>query len=134
MDRYTKLQLFLEEKRNEPFGWAHNNCCFFACDWLAMLTGNDPAVDYRERITSPLTAARVLESDGGVDGIASTICAQRGWQEVDVRLAQRGDAVLIDIGAGDTLGVCAGKDSWFAGESGVARVATLRCRKAWRIS
>ncbi len=129
----AKLALFLDEKRNQPFEWAGNNCCFFACDWLAILTGSDPAESYRSRITSALSAARVLSEDGGVEGIAERICAERGWPEQAVKQAQRGDVVIFDYPDGPALGVCAGGLSWFAGSAGAESVKTLQCRRAWRI-
>jgi hypothetical protein len=135
MNRYTKLALFLQEKQSQPFDWAGNNCCFFACDWLAMLTGDDPAKDYRPRITSALTAARTLEQEGGVDGIASAICEARGWRNVGVTMAQRGDIVVGVFEGADALGVCDGAHSWFAGKHGLQAISTIhQCRKAWKIT
>lgn len=128
-----KLELFIEEKRHQPFDWRANNCCFFACDWLAILTGKDPAHGLRERVTSDLSAARVLKQRGGVEGIAEAECKRRKWPDVPVPYAMRGDLMLIDTPQGPALGVCLGADVAFAGLGGVSFVTLAGCRRAWRV-
>jgi len=130
----TKLDLFMHEKRDQPFDWAGNNCCFFACDWIAILIGHDPAAELRAMVDSALSAARVLKDNGGVEGIAERICSENKWEgAANINLARRGDVVLWDSAEGPALGVCAGELSWFAGSAGVVQVATKDCRRAWRV-
>lgn len=128
-----RLHLFFAEKGPQPFDWRMNNCCFFACDWLAILTGDDPAAPYRARVCDALSAARAFSAEGGVEAIAERICAERGWPECPVALARRGDVVLVEGDGGAALGVCAGELSAFAGPKGITWCATLSCRRAWRI-
>lgn len=128
-----RLALFFLEKQAQPFDWQNNNCCFFACDWLAILTGEDPAAEYRARATDALGAARVLSEEGGVEAIAELVCAEKGWPEIGIKLAGRGDVVLLDTPDGPALGVCDGLNSGFAGPAGLTFKRTLGCRRAWRI-
>jgi hypothetical protein len=128
-----RLHLFLVEKRAQPFDWKTNNCAFFACDWIAILTGKDPAAAYRPQVDSALSAARAM---GGltVEQIAERVCAENGWPEVPMKLARRGDVALIDTDAGDlALGVCEVGRVAFASPHGVHFLPTKRCRRAWRI-
>jgi hypothetical protein len=129
----AKLALFVEEKRAQPFDWASNNCCFFACDWLAILMGVDPAADFRDEVTSALSAARALELRGGVDEIAIRACDRWRWPEVAPTLAQRGDIVEVHTEHGPALGVCLGLRSAFAGAVGVEFRGTMSSLRAWRV-
>lgn len=127
------LALFIEEKREQPFDWAANNCAFFACDWLAILTGVDPAATFRGEVDSALSAQRVIAAAGGLERIAEDACARWGWPEAAVPLARRGDVVVFDTDHGPALGVCLGAVSAFAGPTGVQFQPTAKCRRAWRI-
>ena len=129
----ARLALFVEEKRAQPFDWAENNCAFFACDWVAILTGVDPARPWRPEVDSALTAARVLGSLGGIEAIATKTFAEHGWPEAPVAMARRGDLVAMDADGGPALGVCLGAQSVFASPTGLDFRPTLTARRAWRI-
>lgn len=129
----AKLALFIAEKKSQPFDWEHNNCAFFACDWLAMSTGVDPAADYRDRVNSAFSAAYVLREAGGIEAIASAACERWNWQETAPALAQRGDIVTTDTEHSSALGVCVGARAVFAGVDGLEFKPMAECRRAWRI-
>lgn len=128
------LAKFVESKLGQPFEWQTNNCALFACDWIAMLTGVDPAESFRPQITSALTAARVLKAYGGLEQIASTACKENGWPACENTFARRGDVVLYDTDTGPALGVCLGNLSAFASPTGVTFAPTISTRAAWRIA
>lgn len=128
------LATFIEQHRDTPFDWQHNNCALFACDWIAQLTGHDPAASLRPGITSALSAARVVAAHGGIEAIADAACAAQGWPSCENTFARRGDVVLYDTDTGPALGVCIGLLSAFAGADGVTFVNTLSTRAAWRIA
>jgi hypothetical protein len=127
------LALFVEEKQNQPFDWRTNNCGFFACDWIAILVGIDPAAEYRDKIDSALSAQRVLDAAGGVEAIATDAAMRWGWPPVPVSMARRGDVVSYEGDGGHSLGVCLGELSVFTHKEGLAFRPTLTGRKAWRI-
>jgi hypothetical protein len=127
-----RLHLFLVEKRAQPFDWRTNNCAFFACDWIAILTGKDPAAAYRPQVDSALSAARAM-AGLTVEQIAEKVCAESGWPEVSVKLARRGDVLLRDTDAGPALGVCEGAHVSFASKDGIILQPVKICRRAWRI-
>lgn len=128
-----KLALFIEEKRHQPFDWATNNCCFFACDWLAMLTGIDPAASFRGQVDNALSAQRIMARAGGVECVAEEASSRWRWAETTVKLARRGDVVVFDTENGPALGVCLGALAAFAGPNGVEFKPMAACRRAWRI-
>ena len=127
-----RLDLFLQEKRAEPFAWGVNDCCLFACDWVAILTGRDLASDLRG-YPSALAAWRLVKKLGGVEQIASDRCALNGWPEVRITMATQGDVVSCDTRHGPALGVCFGHICAFPGPRGIVFRKLLECRKAWRI-
>ena len=127
------LAAFIEERRDRPFDWATNNCCFFACDWIKVLTGRDIAADWRN-VDSALAAERALGGGGGVEVMMEAACSALGWPSCALASARRGDAVLADTDNGPALGVCLGERSAFVGPHGLWFVKTLNCRRAWRIS
>lgn len=139
------LDLFIEEKRHQPFDWRHNNCAFFASDWIVILTGGeDPARAFRRGVTSPLTAARRLRAAGGLEQLAADYCAAHGWPECPVGQAQRGDWAMVMVDAAGivggqgacaayALGVVLGRVVAHAGPQGVVFVPKALARRAWRI-
>lgn len=128
-----KLTLFLMEKRQQPFDWATNNCAFFACDWIAILTGFDPARPFRRCVKSALSAERAFASEGGVEGIATRICVEQGWPECPVSHARRGDVAVVDTEHGPALGVVVGSQTAHAGPHGIVYLPLAGARRAWRI-
>lgn len=127
------LSLFLQEKQTQPFDWQHNNCCFFASDWICILTGIDPAADLRPLVIDAATAKKVLISHGGVELIAQDRCSDHGWPEINPALAQRGDVATVDTDHGPALGVVFGRQVAYAGLDGVAMVPLAETKRAWRI-
>lgn len=129
----SALELFIEEKRHQPFDWAHNNCAFFACDWIAILVGIDPAAKLRARVISAVSAARALKQRGGLESIAAKAFARQRWPEVKTIFAQRGDVVVTDTDDGPALGVSLGEKVAFMSAAGLTFRSIAYCRRAWRI-
>jgi len=128
----TKLALFIEEKRHQPFNWQENNCGFFVCDWLAILVGVDPAAEPRKLTGKELVKAVRAKP---LEERAAEIALSYQWPQVPVAFAQRGDVVAIELpGIGFSLGVCAGPMSVFPGQDGIVFNPTPSCVQAWRIS
>lgn len=126
-----RLAAFLREKRNQPFAWGKNDCCLFAADWVAALTGSDPAADLRGQYHTALGAQRILDAHGGVEGLAKERFI--GWPEAQVTYARRGDVLVTDMEGRPALGVCAGAQAGFAGADGIIFHPLTSCRRAWRI-
>lgn len=129
----AKLNLFIEEKRNQPFDWSQNNCAFFAADWVAILTGADLASDFRESITCAKDAVKLLRRENGLVPIAEKAFARWNWPEISVTYAQRGDVVTTETRHGPALGVFLGNCGAFAGPHGVQFLPTSNLTRAWRI-
>ncbi len=119
-----------------PFQWGGNDCCLFACDAIVAITGRDPvAKTYRGKYQTALGAKRLLDRNGGPEGIAAKVCVKLGFQEINPLLAQRGDVVsyLSPVTGEVSLGVCIGMQAAFPGLERMELVLTGDCRKAWRV-
>lgn len=126
----TKLALFIKEKENQPFDWKENNCGFFTADWLTILTGTDPAKDYRGWTAEDLMA---LHKERSYGTLIDALAAAHGWPQVEATGAFRGDPVEAIVDGMPRLGVCAGNRSVFAGPLGVVWRDTNSCTRAWRV-
>lgn len=119
---------FIESRRFTPFSWGANDCCLFACDAALAITGTDIAAAYRGTYDSALSAARVVEAGGGIDGIMDTLLPR-----VDPAFAQRGDLVIVDGQHGPTLAVCLGAVIAATGEDGLAFFPANAATAAWKV-
>lgn len=129
-----KLDLFIEEKRAQPFHWERNNCAFFAADWVALLTGVDLASSYREQVTSVRSAVKLMRNGGGLLDLATAPLARWNCPQVPVAYARRGDLVTTETKHGPAFGVFLGHCGAFAGPAGLTFVPCDQLTQAWRIA
>ena len=123
------LAQFIEQRREQPFAWAVNDCCIFAADWVELCTGVDYAQAWRGRYSSGLGAARFLDEAGGVEALVDAL----GLQRVTPQQAGRGDIVAQEAGRGITLGICLGDTTAFVAKSGLVFGPITNVETAWRI-
>jgi hypothetical protein len=117
-----------------PFSWGSFDCCLFAADCVGVLTGIDPAQQFRGYKTAR-GAAGVLRRNGGVAGVASRMARQNGAEEIRPAFAQRGDVVLIKAPRGESLGVVGldGRTALVPDKVGLRAVPLTLAARAWRI-
>lgn len=129
----TRLDAFLESRKQTAFAWGEHDCCLFACDAIQTITGVDLAADYRGKYS---TAKEALDLMGEEDigDMMTRIGAQHGVVEVPVAYAQRGDAVLVEH-EHEALGIVAlsGVDVWVPGELFLVRAPIETVLRAWKI-
>ena len=144
-----RLAAALEEARHRPFAWGSHDCVSWAAAVRTTLTGRPTPWPGRWR--TRLGAARVLRRTGHRD-LAGAVRSVLGAPLPTVRLAARGDVVLIEIGdrsgaasenddtnrnttaiAGQALGICIGAEAGFVAPRGLIRRRLLDCAFAWRI-
>lgn len=127
----ARLHAYIERRRRMPFRWGVHDCCQFARRAAEALRGTDPAAALALKpYRSSSGAAANLRRLGGAEALPG-LC---GLAEIRVKLAQRGDLVCTDDARGrPALGVCVGAESAFPGDQGLVFIATLACRRAWRV-
>lgn len=122
------LEYAIERARGQAFDWTSHNCATFAADCVAAITGVRlhgrfaalMASERRARAFGPALAARVDD----VLGVA---------RRVPVRLAQRGDVLLVDVHPAPALAVCVGLQAAAVSPAGLVFVGMEVARCAWHI-
>lgn len=124
-----RLSRMVAESRTIPFAWGTHDCCLFAANVVQELTGIDHAADLRGKYASALEATRILKARGGVRGAATAAFGA----EINPKLAQRGDVVLVNGDHGESLAICLGTHCAAPAESGLATLPMSQAVTAWRI-
>jgi hypothetical protein len=109
----------------------------FACDAVKGMTGVDLAADFRGKYSNMVSAFRTVKdfAGGGIADLVEKIAKENGIDEINPKLAQRGDVVLIAGTYGDTLAIVGmdGKSVYAVGNDGWKRWPISTALKAWRI-
>lgn len=128
------LNSYIAEQETAPFVWGEHDCCLFVCNVIQLLTGIDPAKDYRNRYKTKAGATRLLAKAGGLEALAVAVCADMEFVEIGVNFCQRGDLVLMDCAEEQALGICLGANAAFVTLTGFTYYPLSKCCRAWRVS
>ncbi|PCI62051.1 MAG: hypothetical protein COB35_05050 [Gammaproteobacteria bacterium] len=131
MNKLTELFAFIEQHKNTPFAWGKFDCCLFAADAITLLTGNDPAAEFRGKYSTALGAKRVLKRYGNGD-LVNTLIAKLGEPKA-VLCVNRGDAVLINNNNDPAVGICLGNFVAVVTTDGLKTVALNKITLAWEV-
>jgi len=126
----TDLAAFIESRKDTPFQWGVHDCTMFAVDAALAMTGVDRAGAYRGTYDSLESAAMIIAAAGGL----LELVTQNMGPEIDPKMAQRGDWVLIDQDGSPALGVCIGVNLIAAGIHGLVSKPMTEAITAWRIA
>lgn len=121
-----------------PGAWGTRDCATAFFDAVAAITGEDLIAEFRGRYTTELGAAKLLRKQGcdTIEQFAEKLFRDRGIEELPtVRLAGRGDAVVLDTQDGPALGMVAldGMHAITVSLEAAVAVPLAQCRRAWRI-
>lgn len=94
------LNAFFDERRAMPFAWGTNDCGTFFADAVIAMTGKDPLKGRRTWKTEK-AALRLLRKTRGLRGLFAS------FEEVPLKLAQRGSGVIAVVEGRETMGVMA---------------------------
>ena len=119
-----RLLALVEEHRQQPFQWGKNDCCTFAGEAVARMTGADLLADVRGRYNSARSAAVVMARVGGLGAYLG-----ERLPPVAPKLARRGDVVMFESIEGPALGIALGVYAVGVGPEGVTWVAMARWTK-----
>lgn len=115
-----------------PFIWGENDCCLFASNCAAIITGVDMAASFRGYRTRR-EAMAIIKKFGGIGGVAEAVARTHAVAEIVPLRARRGDVCLLDAGRGETLGVCVGDWIVCPGFTGLTAYPLLQGIRAWEI-
>lgn len=121
----TNLDAFLEQYRDTPFDPGEFDCALFVSDWIAEITGEDPARDFRQRYSSVEEGLKLLLI-GLEDAAAQLMTEVPNWMT-----ARPGDVAIIDIGGTPAFGLVGRGGIHVLAERG--GLAKLRLDRAVRV-
>lgn len=130
----SRLNAIIAERAAVPFKWGAQDCCTFAADAIAAITGADLMARYRG-YDSAITAGRIFGPAGGIPQVVEQVARDHALPEwAAVLLARRGDLCLVESETdGPALGICIGSRIAAAGTAGLVFVSLNRALRAWRI-
>lgn len=146
----TRLDAFIQYRREDAFSWGGQDCFLFACDAILEMTGVDLAsspgeggkTTFRGKYHDAAGALRLLKEELSASGLALTIgtffsltAFERAIEEVSILFAQRGDVMLVEQDGRESLGIVslAGDTLWAPGEFALVEHPLSSAIKAWRI-
>lgn len=126
-----QLAAAVDAARARPFAWGEHDCCLWAADAIAAMTGEDFAAGFRGAYSTAAGAVEILAHWGSLRGLAG----RHLGDEIAPRLAGRGDIVLAETDGRPSLGVCIGLVAAFTGADGLEFLALedAACVAAWRV-
>jgi hypothetical protein len=122
------LAEFITSRHDTPFEWGVHDCTLFAVDAGIEIMGVDLAADYRGRYSDESGAARIIAEAGSLRALVGRHAA-----EINPKMAQRGDWVMVEQCGADALAVCIGTRYIAAGVRGLACGPMSDAVAAWRI-
>jgi len=123
----TNLATYIESKRDEPFAYGSNDCCYFCFGAIEAITGQDCMAEFRGKYDTEFGSLRALKEIGAGD-LESTMDTK--FPEIAIGLAQRGDIAFFD----GAIGVVMGSFAWFVADDGLTRVPREFWTKCWGIA
>lgn len=121
-----RLDRYVVERKDTPFGWGANDCAGFAAGAYEAIIGGSPVG--MPSWTSRLSAWRILVRTGGL-----CTAVDRVLPSIPVRTAKRGDVVAVSHQSRTWLAVCMGALSCGPGANGLVWSRTLSAVRAWRV-
>ena len=132
------LSAFLAEREELLFRYGQHDCCLFACDAVAAITGVDVGAVYRNAYQNRTEAMKAVSHQTGVRSIraaAEKVTKAHAMPQLAVLTAQRGDVVMIRRGVDYSLGIVdlTGAKIAVAAARGLLRVDLQFAIAAWRV-
>ena len=121
----------IERYRSEPFAWGTNDCFTFAVRCEEAVCGKTRFPElYNAEYTNQFGSMRAFMREGYYGMVD---CMDQRLDEIDIRVAQRGDWSVIGTPNGLAVGVLTGDKIAVTGEKGLLFFDYAEGVKAWRI-
>ncbi len=120
---------YIESKRNEPFQWGVNDCCFFAGNWVDICTGSEITTKWKNRYSTGVQAARLLRRLGGLGGLADAHLERH----LNPNFADVGDIGLLLNNGQSLLVICNGSVVFAPGKSGILALSSDLLTVTWKV-
>jgi hypothetical protein len=114
--------------KDREFAWGESDCCLFVARCIDAMTDNALAYLIREQYRDEASALRFIATHGSLQAAVS-----RYLGDASVGRAVRGDAVLIEGGEGDAVGICLGTQVVAMGPKGLRYVSRTEIKAVWKV-
>lgn len=128
-DWASRLYQYIADVQDEPFAWGAHDCLLFVADCVMAMTGVDYAERFRGRYKTEIGAYRLLKKLGGMESVLDAYLGVR----VNIKMAKRGDVVLLDVGHGLTGAICLGATAVSVGPDRMRHVPMRHAVSAWSV-
>jgi len=95
------LKRFLRQSLSQSFVWGECDCALWACSWVSLKRGVDPAASWRGVCTGRFSAARIIRRGGGLAAICREAFGAAGLSET--ANPQPGDVGIIATPVGEAV-------------------------------
>ncbi|ESQ82399.1 hypothetical protein AEAC466_17400 [Asticcacaulis sp. AC466] len=111
----NRLGGFLDRAFDTPFGWRTHDCLIWPANWVALVSGRDPAAPWRNAYHDARSALRLVSDAGGIEALVRTAMAREGFEMTDTPTV--GDVGLVHIISGRGVaelagGICTAPGHW----------------------
>lgn len=131
-----KISKAINEISSEPFSWDENNCALSVAKAAEVIYDRDFSSDFKSRCKSPLSAARILKKEGGLESILKKM----GFRETKASWCRRGDVVIYEfksptssINLRSALGLVVDYRAMVKSKEGSILIPVRRCKSIWRL-
>jgi uncharacterized protein DUF6950 len=124
----ARLESYIQGLKGREFSYGSFDCALFVCDAIEVMTGVNPAAEFKGRYSTRDEARKLLGAVGGYEGVA----AASGLAVIAPKLARRGDVLRMRV---FSLGLVSlnGRDAWVLGENGIELFPAAAAVGAWRV-
>lgn len=126
----ARLAGVIEAARPEPFAWGSTDCFRLACSAVEALTGENHWPRFAGRYASKRAALRIIAERGTFAEFVRWVFA---IPAIPVKLARRGDLVLVAQPGMAALGVSLGNECAVRLESRLGFVPRAAIACAWKV-
>jgi hypothetical protein len=127
----AELRKFLRDSSARKFDWVTCNCGFWVCEWIEMMTGEDPVADTRGRFKTVSGFVRHVASSGGNEEFSRQVAKRARLVETDAPIF--GDVGLVATGDGATMAIKVDAERWACKTSYGIAIGPFEQITAWRL-
>ena len=121
---------YLTVTADRPFEVGSCDCVLWCCDWVARVSGRDPAAPWRGAYRTARAARRLVRRAGGLAPLVAGGMARAGYRQTDDPLP--GDVAVVSLPQGDLMAIRT-RLGWAVKSAGAVAVVAARVVVAWRV-
>lgn len=122
-----RLIAFIDARAGQPFAWGPNDCCTYAADGVAAITGEDPMPELRGAYADAAGALRLIAEKPLRDRLGEK------FETMPLGRARRGDVAIVEQEGRDVVMIVEGATLVGPGAEGAVRVPRTAMLAAFKV-